>query len=67
MRDYPSLTEDTFWIQVDELIDEYRKDCKSPQELDEYVLIPSVHIYARLIVHQVIQSNLPEGHHNPQI
>ncbi|KAJ6622165.1 hypothetical protein B0H10DRAFT_1639107, partial [Mycena sp. CBHHK59/15] len=36
MTQYPWLTEETFWLQVDELIEQNRKDCKTPEELDVF-------------------------------
>ncbi|KAJ6608002.1 hypothetical protein B0H10DRAFT_1816702, partial [Mycena sp. CBHHK59/15] len=41
MTQYPWLTEETFWLQVDELIEQNRKDCKTPEELD--ACIPCLH------------------------
>ncbi|KAJ7509363.1 hypothetical protein B0H11DRAFT_2427747 [Mycena galericulata] len=36
MTDYPWLTEETFWLQVDELIQKYRKECETEEELDAF-------------------------------
>ncbi|KAJ6629390.1 hypothetical protein B0H10DRAFT_2208792 [Mycena sp. CBHHK59/15] len=36
MTQYPWLTEETFWLQVDEFIEQNRKDCKTPEELDVF-------------------------------
>ncbi|KAJ7435561.1 hypothetical protein FB451DRAFT_1418040 [Mycena latifolia] len=33
---YPGLTEDTYWFQIDELIDQTRKDCATTDDLDRF-------------------------------
>ncbi|KAJ7096590.1 hypothetical protein B0H15DRAFT_946065 [Mycena belliarum] len=34
MKTYLWLTEETFWLKVDDLIEQYRRDCKTTDELD---------------------------------